>query len=97
VAIAQPDCSFCGRPAPGPGQFVAGSGGIGICGDCVTQASRVLEPVPADVTTAACDFCGKRRGQVDGLALAAGTGADPAAICTECLALCTEIITEQLA
>jgi ATP-dependent Clp protease ATP-binding subunit ClpX len=39
-----------------------------------------------------CSFCGKRRHQVTGLAVAARV-----AICTECLALCHEIITEELA
>jgi hypothetical protein len=100
-------CSFCGEPAPGPGRFVAGSGGIGICDDCVGKASRALEtgqaeatpvsavrPVPADVAAAACGFCGKRRDRVDGLAAAAGTDAGAAAICTECLALCREILAE---
>jgi ATP-dependent Clp protease ATP-binding subunit ClpX len=39
-----------------------------------------------------CSFCGKRRHQVSGLAAAAR-----AAICTECLGLCHEIIGEDLA
>ena len=45
-----------------------------------------------------CSFCGKRRDQVAGLAVSsAQTGRKlPAAICTECLDLCTEIITEEL-
>jgi NMD protein affecting ribosome stability and mRNA decay len=92
VPIDGAACSFCGEPAPGPGRFVGGNGGIGICADCVAKTTAV-KPVPADVTAAACSFCGKRRDQVDRLALAAGTGAGPVAICNECLALCTEIIT----
>jgi hypothetical protein len=103
---AGPACSFCGKPAAGPGRFVGGNGGIGICADCVAKTSRVLEtgraeatptpavkPVPADVTAVACGFCGKRRDRVDGLAVGSGAGADPVAICTECLELCTELIT----
>ncbi|HTZ23888.1 MAG TPA: ClpX C4-type zinc finger protein [Streptosporangiaceae bacterium] len=39
-----------------------------------------------------CSFCGKRRHQVSGVAVAAGVS-----VCTECLALCHEIITEELA
>jgi len=51
-----------------------------------------VKPVGADVTRAQCGFCGKRRYQVSGMALAAeGT------ICSECLALCLEIIAEELA
>jgi ATP-dependent Clp protease ATP-binding subunit ClpX len=38
-----------------------------------------------------CSFCGKRRHQVTGLATVAR-----AAVCTECLALCHEIISEEL-
>lgn len=104
-----PACSFCGKPAQGMGigRFIAGNGGIGICADCVGKASRVLEtgkaeatpvsavkPVSADVTAATCSFCTKRRDRVDGLALAGGTDAGAVTICTECLALCREIITE---
>jgi ATP-dependent protease Clp ATPase subunit len=46
-----------------------------------------------------CSFCGKRRDQTAGLVLSsAQTGRSTAAtICTECLDLCTEIITEELA
>ena len=106
-ASAPPECSFCGRPSPGPDRFVAGNGGIGICADCVGKTSRVLEtgqvaatplsavkPVPAETTAATCSFCTKSRDLVDGLALAAGTDRAGVTICTECLALCREIITE---
>ena len=54
-----------------------------------------------------CSFCGKRRDQVAGLIVSsvqtertkserADSAKAPAAICTECLGLCTEIITEEL-
>jgi len=54
-----------------------------------------------------CSFCGKRRDQVAGLMVSsvqtertkserADSAMAPAAICTECLGLCTEIITEEL-
>jgi ATP-dependent protease Clp ATPase subunit len=104
-----PTCSFCGEPAPGTGRLIVGSGGIAICSDCVAKASRVLEtgqaeatpisavePVPADDTAATCGFCTKPRDRVDGLALAGGTDAGTVTICTECLALCREILTEEL-
>jgi len=45
-----------------------------------------------------CSFCGKRRDQVAGLAASTAQTVRkvPAAICTECLDLCEEIITEEL-
>ena len=50
---------------------------------------------------AGCTFCGKNRDQITGLAAmaadTAGEDSGSAAICTECLSLCTEIITEELA
>ncbi len=51
--------------------------------------------VPADTETAArCCFCGKGRHQVDGLAMAAGAVTAGVTICTECLALCQEILSD---
>jgi hypothetical protein len=43
-------------------------------------------------------FCGKTRGQVPGLAIAPPVPhrKTPATICPECLALCDEIIAEEL-
>jgi ATP-dependent Clp protease ATP-binding subunit ClpX len=58
--------------------------------DAATPMSEVVAVTP-DLTTAACGFCSKRRDQVPGLAAAA-----QAAICTECLDLCREIIQEEL-
>jgi hypothetical protein len=46
----------------------------------------------ADV--AKCSFCGKTRCQVDGIALAAGTTTAGVSVCTECVALCQEIIND---
>jgi len=43
----------------------------------------------ADSATVKCGFCGKRRHQVSGLAVATRV-----AICAECLALCHEIVTD---
>jgi ClpX C4-type zinc finger len=56
------------------------------------EVAAAIKPVGADVTRAQCSFCGKRRHQVSGMALAA-----EGAICSECLALCLEIIAEELA
>jgi hypothetical protein len=97
-------CSFCGKNQKQVKKLIAGPGAF-ICDECADKADRVIAtgemaatPLSAiksageDVTTAKCSFCGKRRHQVSGLALAAaGT------ICAECLALCREIITEELA
>jgi hypothetical protein len=96
-------CSFCGHLRDAEHRVVAGSR-IYICEQCMTLAGKVIatgevaatplsavKTVPADVATAKCSFCGKRRHQVSGIALAAaGT------ICTECLALCKEIMDEEL-
>ena len=78
-----------------------------ICSECTDKADQVIatgKPVPTPLSVITppddhnkygapvkCSFCGKRRHQVTGLATAAQV-----AICTECLALCHEIITEEL-
>jgi ATP-dependent protease Clp ATPase subunit len=77
-----------------------------ICAQCVEMAETVirsgqatetalgrLHSVTDDLTQRRCSFCGKRRHQVTGLA----TLFDDAAICAECLVLCREIHSEQLA
>ena len=56
-------------------------------------------PVKAEGPAAAgavvkCCFCGKGRHQVDGLAMAAGTTTAGVTICTECVALCAEIVND---
>jgi len=62
-----------------------------------------IKPVPGPGEAAApgdaaplakCSFCGKGRDQVDGIALAAGTTTAGVSICTECVALCREIIED---
>lgn len=96
-----PECSFCGKAVPQIGKIVAGPH-VYICHECVDKCDQViatgaaaatplssLTSVSADVTTAKCGFCGKRRHQAQGLAAAAG-----GTICTECLALCHEIMAE---
>lgn len=95
-------CSFCGKHQKQVRKLIAGPGAC-ICDECVEKAVRVIAtgevaatPLSAikslgEDATAKCSFCGKRRHQVSGLALAAG-----GVICTECLALCDEIITDEL-
>jgi ClpX C4-type zinc finger len=60
-------------------------------GEPVATPIAELTSVGADAPAARCSFCGKPRRNVAGLAVAAGW-----AICTECLALCHEIVTEEL-
>ena len=100
-------CTFCGKQQKQVRKLIAGPGAY-ICNECIDKADRVIatgEPAatPLSAMTSAgdenmygapvkCSFCGKRRHQVTGLAAAARV-----MICTECLALCREIFTEELA
>jgi hypothetical protein len=59
-----------------------------------------IDAVPGEQTGVQCAFCGKHRGQVDRMATMPEVtleriSASPA-ICAECLALCSEIVTEEL-
>src|SRR5579875_143985 len=97
-------CSFCGKHQKQVKRLIAGPG-VYICNECIEVTGRVIaageaaatplsavKPLGEDAAAAKCSFCGKRRHQVTGLAAAAG-----GTICTECLALCHEIIAEELA
>jgi ribosomal protein L24E len=97
-------CSFCGRTAEQVKTLIAGPG-VYICDRCIPVASQAIAadepsrppaaaitPVAAEALTEKCSFCGKRRHQVAGLA-----AAHDARICTACLELCREILTERLA
>ena len=66
--------------------------------EIVSTGFAELAAGPADQPRVQCSFCGKCRDQVAGLIVSsAQTGRNtPATICTECLDLCTEIITEEL-
>ncbi len=61
-------------------------------------ASRPLSAGSEQEPRVQCSFCGKCRDQVAGLVVSsAQTGRNTqATICTECLGLCTEIVTEEL-
>ena len=101
------ECSFCGKPQKQVRKLIAGPG-VYICNECIERADRVIATgkpaaTPLSAMTSAgdhnqygapvkCSFCGKRRHQVTGLASAARV-----TVCTECLALCHEIINEELA
>jgi hypothetical protein len=102
-------CSFCGRSKRRTRRLVAGPD-VYICEECVETAETVirsetalgsLHSVSDSMAQRRCSFCGKRRHQVTGLATSAGNPAgklaEDAAICAECLVLCREIHSEQLA
>jgi hypothetical protein len=104
-------CSFCGKAQHEVAKLIAGPG-VYICDGCVTLAEGVLASgeaarteygtvtvVPEEAQRTLCSFCGKIRGQVSGMAVAlkAPHRKTPAVICQECLALCDEIIAEELA
>jgi hypothetical protein len=75
-------CSFCGRPRAEVGKIIAGPG-VMICNGCVDLALEALDRGAASTPALArlvaiepsepkarCNFCGKRRDQVSGLAVA---------------------------
>jgi hypothetical protein len=91
-------CSFCAREQDAVRKLIMGPG-VGICNDCVPLAAGVTEhrAAAADSRTSLvhradgkCSFCGKGAASACGLA----AGAD-AAVCTECLALCREILRDE--
>lgn len=105
-------CSFCGRSKHDVAKLIAGPGCY-ICDACVELAGGVasggspahtllgpVHAVPDQDGLARCHFCGKQRYLVTGMAAGpaeTGGASGPAAICTECLSLCNEIIAEERA
>jgi len=106
-------CTFCGRSQrqvrkliAGPGVYiceacVALAGGVVSSGAAAGTPLGRIHAAPRQDGGGRCRFCAKRRDQVTGMAaMPAGPGdtvAGPAAICAECLALCNEILAEELA
>ncbi len=105
-------CTFCGKPQEevekliaGPGVFIC-DGCVGLAegvigsGAAASTARGQMIAVPEPDQQARCSFCGKYRHQVPGMAAfpahPGGTPPAVAAVCTECLELCDEIIDEQL-
>jgi ATP-dependent Clp protease ATP-binding subunit ClpX len=103
-------CSFCGKAQGQVRKLIAGPS-VYICDGCVGLAEGVVSSgeaarteygtvtaVPEQVKRTLCSFCGKIAGQVAGMAVAppGRHRKIPATICTECLALCDEIIAEEL-
>ena len=105
-------CTFCGRSQHEVRKLIAGPGvyicdacvelaeGVASSGTAATTQLGAVHAVPEQDRRARCRFCGKNRDQITGLAaMAAETGSEgsgPASICTECLSLCNEILTEEL-
>jgi hypothetical protein len=95
--IVGPGAAIC-ETCAGKADQVLGTGKV-----AATPLSSIKPfPLPATVgapataeAVAKCSFCGKGRHQVDGLAMAAGTTSAGVTICTECLALCDEIVKDQ--
>ena len=106
-------CTFCGRPQNKVRKLIAGPGvyiceGCVEAAKRVISSGRAastqlgsMTAVPEQEKRARCSFCGKHRDQASGLALrwadTGGKTSATAAICAECLSLCDEIITEELA
>ena len=98
-------CSFCGKHQKQIQKLIAGPG-VYICNECTELVHRVLAVPSGTATTPIatigqvsaadraelCSFCGKPR-----YLLTAMASADGASICNECLELCDEIISEELA
>jgi hypothetical protein len=106
-------CTFCGKGQKQVKKLIAGpsvyicDGCSALARSVVSSGEPVrteagwltAAPDPEQQVNVPCSFCGKRRDQVDGMAGSTAQTARkvPAAICTECLDLCEEIITEELA
>ena len=105
-------CTFCGRSQYQVRKLIAGPSVYicDACVDLaqgVVSSGRAADTRLGPVHAVAdqdgrvrCRFCGKHRDQVTGMAaMPVRTGDEasgPAAICDECLALCIEIIAEEL-
>ena len=104
-------CTFCGRHQTEVKKLIAGPSVYicNKCTDLTRSVIESGESASTPVgmvtavtdrgqsATVSCSFCGKRRDQVTGLATSSAQTERkaPATICTECLDLCDEIITEE--
>ena len=106
-------CTFCGKNQKQVRKLIAGpyvyicDGCVDLVknvtgeGQAVRTALGPISAVPEDEHRIQCSFCGKNRRQASGLAVmptvTAVKGNASAAICSECLDLCDEIVAEELA
>ena len=79
-------CAFCGASRDDANKMVAGPG-VYVCDACIVSGSL---RAPGDET---CSFCGKS-GSAMGGAMVAREGT--ATLCDGCLALCIEIVADEL-
>ena len=105
-------CSFCGKQQnevrkliAGPGVYIcdpciALAGNVIGSGDPADTELGTMNALPEHPTHLKCSFCGKDRHQAAGLAVMPAVTlartSESAAICSECLDLCNEILTEEL-
>jgi hypothetical protein len=105
-------CTFCGKTQnmvrkliAGPGVYIcdpciALAGRVLGSGQAAATELGTMAAAPAPATHLKCSFCGKNRRQADGLATVAAVtverSGETAAICSQCLELCDEIIAEEL-
>jgi hypothetical protein len=96
-------CSFCGKQQKQVEKLIAGPDAR-ICDGCTGLVHTALAVAGATASTPVagirqvsdtareerCSFCGKRRHQVEAMA-----AAGDARICSECLDLCDEIVSEE--
>jgi ClpX C4-type zinc finger len=104
-------CSFCGKQQNEVRKLIAGPGVyicdpcIDLAENVIGSGHRAdtelgtMNSVPAEQTGVRCTFCGKERFQVARMAIVPEvavqrTSASPA-MCSQCLELCNEIITEE--
>jgi hypothetical protein len=104
-------CTFCDKPQSkvrkliaGPGVYIC-DGCIDLAVDVITsgRAARTtlgtISNVAEEQSGVRCNFCGKDRGQVERVAVMSEVTVErtssSAAVCSECLMLCGEIITEE--
>jgi hypothetical protein len=106
------DCTFCGKQQnevrkliAGPGVYICDScidlaGTVVSSGQAAGTEFGAMIALPEGQARVRCTFCGKDRGQASGMAVmptvTVGRTSANAAVCSECLALCNEIITEEL-
>src|SRR5262245_36131879 len=90
-------CTFCGQAADTVERLIAGPK-VFICSSCVTMAERTLDGtrtggssmiIAGAETKGKCSFCGKPR-----MENRAVIKAPPANVCSECLGVCRQILTD---
>ena len=106
VTSTQLICTFCGRDQTVVTKLIAGPS-VYICDGCIdlaTQATASQQPATDEfatvtplVTNAACSFCTKQLGDEGGRgAVAAMASANDCQICSDCIALCHEILSGEI-